>query len=402
MTTRLSDYQTKSLYDLTFDQLQSLLADWGQPSFRAKQIWDWLYVHLVDTCDAMTNLPRSLRERLAAELSLGRLTPKIDLLSSDGWTRKLLFTLPDGAQIETVLMDYDTRETVCVSTQAGCAMGCTFCATGQGGFQRNLTSGEIVEQVLFFERELRKSGEREARGGEQGAKQDQSPNYQLPNYQLSNRPIAQSTNHQLPSHQLTNLVLMGMGEPFANYNALMDALRRLSDPAGYNFGARRITVSTVGLVPMIERFTQEKSQVNLAVSLHAATNELRESMLPINRRYPLGVLIPACRAYTEHTHRRISFEWALIESVNDTPEQARLLTQLIAGMLCHVNLIPLNPTQGYAGAASTRERIAAFRAVLAQQHIPNTLRIRRGIDIHAGCGQLKQSANSDFGMRKAE
>jgi 23S rRNA (adenine2503-C2)-methyltransferase len=206
----------------------------------------------------------------------------------------------------------------------------------------------------------------------------------------------------LPIHQLTNLVLMGMGEPFANYNALMDALRRLSDPAGYNFGARRITVSTVGLVPMIERFTQEKSQVNLAVSLHAATNELRESMLPINRRYPLGVLIPACRAYTEHTHRRISFEWALIENMNDTPEQARLLTQLIAGMLCHVNLIPLNPTQGYAGAASTRERIAAFRAVLAQQHIPNTLRIRRGIDIHAGCGQLKQSANSDFGMRKAE
>jgi 23S rRNA (adenine2503-C2)-methyltransferase len=299
---------------------------------------------------------------LATEFSLGRLTPKIDLLSSDGWTRKILFTLPDNAQIETVLMDYDTRETVCVSTQAGCAMGCTFCATGQAGFQRNLSSGEIVEQVLYFDRLLRISGQ----------------------------PSAVS------HHSLTNVVLMGMGEPFANYTALIDALHRLSDPTGYNFGARRITVSTVGLVPMIERFTQERSQVNLAVSLHAATNDLRTSMLPINKRYPLEVLIPACRAYTEYTHRRISFEWALIDNVNDTPEQARLLAQLIKGMLTHVNLIPLNPTSGFAGTASKRERIAAFRAVLDQYHIPNSLRIRRGIDIHAGCGQLKQSLISDL------
>jgi 23S rRNA (adenine2503-C2)-methyltransferase len=282
----------------------------------------------------------------------------IDLLSSDGWTRKILFTLPDGAQIETVLMEYDTRNTVCVSTQAGCAMGCTFCATGQGGFQRNLTAGEIVEQVLFFERELRKLDPR-------------------------------STDHRL-----TNLVLMGMGEPFANYAALLGALDRLSDPIGYNFGARRITVSTVGLVPMIERFAQERSQVNLAVSLHAATNELRSSMLPINKRYPLEVLIPACRAYTESTHRRISFEWAMIEGVNDTPAQARALVQLIKGMLCHVNLIPLNPTHGYDGATSTRERIANFRAILDEAHITNSLRIRRGIDIHAGCGQLQQAAQA--------
>jgi 23S rRNA (adenine2503-C2)-methyltransferase len=187
---------------------------------------------------------------------------------------------------------------------------------------------------------------------------------------------------------------MGMGEPFANYSALMGALDRLSDPIGYNFGARRITVSTVGLVPMIERFAQERSQVNLAVSLHAATNELRASMLPINKRYPLEVLIPACRAYTETTHRRISFEWAMIEGVNDTPAQARALVQLIKGMLCHVNLIPLNPTHGYDGAASTRERIVNFRAILDEAHIANSLRIRRGIDIHAGCGQLKQAAQT--------
>ncbi len=350
----------KSLYDFKLDELQALLKDWNEPAFRARQIWEWLYARLADSYAAMTNLPQALRDRLEAAYPIGQLAPRIDLLSSDGWTRKILFALPDGAQIETVLMEYDTRNTVCVSTQAGCAMGCTFCATGQGGFQRNLTSGEIVEQVLFFERALRKSS-------------DQAP-----------------TTH----HQVTNLVLMGMGEPFANYPALLSALDRLSDPLGYNFGARRITVSTVGLVPMIERFAQERSQVNLAVSLHAATNDLRSSMLPINKRYPLEVLIPACRAYMDSTHRRLSFEWAMIEGVNDTPAQARALVSLIKGTLCHVNLIPLNPTHGYAGAASRRERIANFRAILDEAHIANTLRIRRGIDIHAGCGQLKQAAQA--------
>ncbi len=364
-----------SLYDLTLDQLQALLKDWGEPAFRARQVWEWLYIRLVDSYDAMTNLPKSLRERLAAAYPIGRLAPQIDLLSSDGWTRKILFRLPDRAQIETVLMEYDTRNTVCVSTQAGCAMGCTFCATGQGGFQRNLSASEIVEQVLFFERELRKGD----KGIERQSEGEINPQSAIRNPQSN------------AGHQLTNLVLMGMGEPFANYGALMGALDRLSDPNGYNFGARRITVSTVGLVPMIERFAQERSQVNLAVSLHAATNELRQSMLPINKRYPLEVLIPACRAYTQTTHRRLSFEWAMIEGVNDTPEQAQALAQLIRGMLCHVNMIPLNPTSGYAGAASTRERIAAFRAILDEHHIPNTLRIRRGIDIHAGCGQLRQA-----------
>ncbi len=353
---------SKSLYDLKFDEIQALLTEWGEPVFRTKQIWEWLYIQLAATYDTMTNLPRPLRDRLGAAYSLGRLTPKIDLLSSDGWTRKILFTLPDRAQIETVLMEYDTRNTVCVSTQAGCAMGCTFCATGQGGFQRNLSSGEIVEQVLFFDRELRRASLH------------------------AERPAS--------NHQITNVVLMGMGEPFANYSALLDALNRLSDPIGYNFGARRITVSTVGLVPMIERFTQERSQVNLAVSLHAATNELRASMLPINKRYPLEVLIPACRAYTAVTRRRLSFEWAMIEGVNDTPAQARALAQLIKGLLCHVNLIPLNPTHGYDGAASTRERIAAFRAILDEARIANSLRVRRGIDIHAGCGQLQQAAST--------
>ena len=366
---------TPSLYDLSFDQLQAHLADWGEPAFRAKQIWAWLYVRLADRYDAMTDLPKALRDRLAATWPVGRLTPRIDLPSSDGWTRKILFTLPDGAPIETVLMDYDTRETVCVSTQAGCAMGCTFCATGQGGFQRSLTAGEMVEQALFFERELRRSERGRAGQNDRETKRAET------------KPDPRST-----SHRLTNLVFMGMGEPFANYAALLAALRRLSDPTGYNFGARRITVSTVGLVPLIERFAQEQLQVNLAVSLHAATNPLRSSMLPINRRYPIEVLLAACRAYIAATQRRISFEWALIEGVNDTPEQAQALAQLITGMLCHVNLIPLNPTRGYAGSASTRRRILAFRARLDAARIPNSLRTRRGLDIHAGCGQLQPVA----------
>src|SRR5512135_738428 len=370
-----------SLFDLTFNELQTLMSTWGEAAFRAKQVWNWLYVQLADRYESMTNLSTALRDRLQTEYPINRLTRKLDVLSTDGWTRKILFALPDGAQIETVLMEYDTRNTACVSTQAGCAMGCTFCATGQAGFQRNLSSGEIIEQVLFFERELRAS-ERETKTK---LRMDKNPGHTASRHESGG-----------DSHRLTNVVFMGMGEPFANYNQLMDALTCLNDPAGYSFGARRMTVSTVGLVPMIERFTQERSQVNLAVSLHAATNELRETMLPINKRFPLNMLMQACRAYTEKTHRRISFEWALIEGVNDTADQARLLVRLIKGLLCHVNLIPLNPTRDFAGQASTRDRIAAFRLILDQAGIPNSLRIRRGIDINAGCGQLRQAAIAEL------
>ncbi|HLF25601.1 MAG TPA: 23S rRNA (adenine(2503)-C(2))-methyltransferase RlmN [Anaerolineae bacterium] len=361
-----------SLFDLNFDELQQLIADWGEPAFRARQIWDWLYLRLADSYGAMSNLPRALRERLAAEFAYTRLTPRIDLLSTDGWTRKILFELPDGKQLETVLMGYENRRTVCISTQAGCAMGCPFCATGQGGLQRNLSAGEIVEQVLYFERELRRINQ--------------------PTYRLTNLPTNQLSNH--PTHYLTNIVFMGMGEPFANYNETIAALRRLTDPTGWNFGARRITVSTVGLIPGIEKFTRDGGQVNLAISIHAATDELRDQLAPINQRYPLPDLVKACRAYVEATRRRLSFEWALIDGVNDSLEQARALARLAGQLpkgLIHVNLIPLNPTRGYAGAASRRERIAAFRAELERYGIASTLRMRRGIDINAGCGQLRQS-----------
>ncbi len=347
-----------SLFDLSLDQLGALLAAWGEPAFRARQIWGWLYQRLAPSFAAMTELPNSLRQRLSAELQFSALAPAIDLRSEDESTRKILFRLADGRQIETVLMRYHDRRTVCISTQAGCAMGCVFCATGQMGFDRHLSAGEIVEQVLWFARELQPAGE-----------------------------------------ALTNVVVMGMGEPFHNYAATMAAVERLTDPAGFNFGDRRITISTVGLVPLIERFAAEKRQVNLAVSLHAATDELRSTLLPINKKYPLGVLIPACHHYVEKTGRRITFEWALIQGKNDMPEQARALVRLLTHprLNCHVNIIPLNPTRDYAGAASTRERVADFKAILDAGGIPCTVRVRRGIDINAGCGQLR-AATRDSGQ----
>lgn len=350
-----------ALYDLTFDELRALLAAWGEPEYRARQLWAWLYKRLPASFDEMTDLPARLRQRLAAETVLHRLRVVAERESSDGGTRKLLLELPDGQRIESVLMSYERRRTACISTQAGCGMGCVFCATGQMGLLRNLTSGEIVEQVLFIERELRQG----------------TP------------PLIGEGPGERAERGLTNIVLMGMGEPLANYGPTLAALRRLIDPTGFNFGQRRITLSTVGLVPAIEHFSREGLQVGLAVSLHAATDELRNELVPINRRYPLAQLLAACRNYVARTGRRITFEWALIRDVNDTPEQARALVRLISGLLCHVNVIPLNPTRGYAGAPSTRERVAAFREILERAGIPCTVRVRRGIDIQAGCGQLR-------------
>jgi 23S rRNA (adenine2503-C2)-methyltransferase len=295
-----------------------------------------------------------LRQKLDAAFNFRDLAPAAEAESSDGQTRKRLFRLPDGHAIETVMMGYARRRTLCISTQAGCAMGCVFCATGQMGFRRHLSAGEIVAQVLWFARELR----------------------------AAPRPARSNGD------RLTNIVVMGMGEPFHNYDATMQAVDVLNDPEGFNFGARRITLSTVGLVPMIERFAEERRQVNLAVSLHAATDALRTELLPINKRYPLNVLFAAVRKYYETSRRRVTFEWALIQGKNDSPEQARALARLAAGLPCHVNVIPLNPTRSYAGQATTRERAAAFKAALESHGLPCTIRVRRGIDINAGCGQL--------------
>lgn len=341
------------IFDLGLPQLAELLSAWGQPAYRAGQIWTGLYQQLWGTPEEFTNLPATLRGQLKDALSFSSLKPDKELVSRDGETVKTLFILPDGRAIEAVLMRYERRRTLCISTQSGCAMGCVFCATGQMGFKRHLSSGEIVEQVLYYARLLKAQGEK-----------------------------------------VTNVVVMGMGEPFHNYAASMAAIDRLNDPTGFNLGARRFTVSTVGLIPIIRKFADEKRQVNLAISLHAAQDEQRSALLPINRKYPLDELLAACRYYVQHTGRRISFEWALIQGVNDGEDVARELAQRLRGLLCHVNVIPLNPTRKYEGKATTRERAEAFRKVLEENGIPCTIRLRRGIEIQAGCGQLA-SANQD-------
>jgi len=340
---------TSQLTDYDFAALESLFQEWGEPAYRARQLWEWLYVHLADSFEQMTNLPSRLRQRLAAEMTIGVAQIADTVRSTDGETRKDVLRLADGETVEAVLMRYRRRRTACISTQVGCAIGCSFCATGQMGLRRNLTSGEIVAQVLHFARVLRGEGDR-----------------------------------------LTNVVLMGMGEPLANYDASLAAIRRLMDARGYGLGQRHITLSTVGLAPDIERLAKEGLQITLAVSLHAATDQLRSQLVPINRRYGLDVLFEACRCYVERTGRRVSFEWVLIEGVNDMEEQARELAVRFAGLLAQVNLIPLNPTSGYRSRPSSPERIAAFAAELERNRIPFTVRVRRGVDIQAGCGQLRQ------------
>jgi 23S rRNA (adenine2503-C2)-methyltransferase len=346
------------IYDLDRPALVKLMGEWGEPPYRAGQIWAGLYRQLWNSSEQFTNLPAALRSQLNATFTFANLKSAAAAESSDGDTRKTVFELPDGRLIETVRMQYEadsgrSRRTLCISSQAGCAMGCVFCATGQMGFKRNLSSGEILEQVLYYARILR---------------QGDGP--------------------------VTNVVVMGMGEPFHNYDETLKAIDRLNNSDGFNFGARRFTISTVGLVPGIRRFTEERRQVNLAISLHAAENELRSSLLPINKKYPLETLIPACLDYVNSTGRRITFEWALIQDVNDTPEQARRLVDLIksfrrgSSALCHVNVIPLNPTQKYSGQATTRQRAEMFRQILEAAGFPCTVRVRRGIDIAAGCGQL--------------
>ncbi|RIK29682.1 MAG: 23S rRNA (adenine(2503)-C(2))-methyltransferase RlmN [Anaerolineae bacterium] len=353
------------IYDLDLDSITRLLQEWDEPAYRAKQIWQGLYQHLYDSPEQFTNLSKSLRTKLEENVSFMPFNVNTYLDSSDGFTRKTLFQLPDKNLIEAVLMRYGdpadnpqitsspsgrgakNRRTLCISTQAGCAMGCVFCATGQMGFKRHLSSGEIVAQVLYYARMLKDANE-----------------------------------------SVTNIVLMGMGEPFHNYDNTMAAVDRLNDSNGFNFGARRFTISTVGLVPQIRRFADEKRQVNLAISLHAADDESRVAMLPVNKRYKINDVIEACQYYVAQTHRRVTFEWALINGVNDSPEVAKKLAVRLKGLLCHVNAIPLNPTTGYSGQATSRERAAKFKEALEQAGIPCTIRMRRGIDIHAGCGQL--------------
>ncbi len=346
----------QTLLDLDLPELTALVGELGQPAFRARQIWAWLYQKFAADYTEMTNLPRTLTEALTGRTEFAPLSVVIEKVAHDGQTRKVLFRLPDGAEIESVLMLYPDRATVCVSTQAGCAMACSFCATGQLGLTRNLQPGEIVQQVLHFERFLARTTD--------------------PALTLGHRRVS-------------NLVFMGMGEPLANYVNLWKAIRRFHDPDGVNLSARKMTVSTVGLAPMIRRFAQEDLPVNLAISLHAANDTLRSSMLPVNLRFPIAQLMEACREYIAQTNRRLSFEYTLVDGQNDSVAAARELGLLLRGMLCHVNLIPMNPVPGSGQRGSTGERVRAFQTELDRYGIPNSVRVEKGRDIQAACGQLK-------------
>jgi 23S rRNA (adenine2503-C2)-methyltransferase len=339
----------RPIYDLTFAALERELAASGLRPAHAHTLWRAIHrdgtADLAGRDDFLPPLRRWVGESLGV-FSADLPPVQTETASSDGLTRKFLLTLADRQTIETVLMGYPGRHTACVSTQAGCAMGCVFCATGQMGFVRHLSPGEIVAQVLHCRRALQGGGPR-------------------------------------------NLVLMGMGEPLHNYDSVMAALDIISDRRGINIGPARITISTVGVVPGILRLAREQRPYRLAVSLHGASEEERSALVPMSRRWPLAELIAACREYTGRTGRRIFFEWTLIAGRNDSPDTAHRLVALLAGIDGHINLIPLNPTGSYAGQPASAESVRAFQRILREAGFPATIRQRRGIDVAAGCGQLR-------------
>ena len=358
-----------NLYDFTRDELRELFARWEFSPVHAARLWNYLYLALADSFDAMPELPAKVRTRLAAETTLGVLTTARATDSSDGFTRKYLLSLADGEAIETVLMRFTGRVTACVSSQVGCAMGCVFCATGQMGYTRHLTPGEIVAQAVHVARALR---------GSKSAPKVCHP--------LGDKPSEMGT-------RLRNVVLMGMGEPLHNYEAVMHAIDILRDEAGLALGAERITLSTVGVVPGILRLAQERRPLHLAVSLHAATQAGRAALVPVATKWPLDELMAACRTYSETTGRRIFYEWTLIAGKNDSSEDARAVGRLLRGLPAQVNLIPLNPTAGYGGTPTHSAAAKNFQRILAEEFkLPSTVRQRRGIDIAAGCGQLAVEA----------
>ena len=368
-----SSKKKTDLLGLTLPQLQQWLVERGEAAFRAKQIYNWLFQRLVIDFSAMTNLSLALRTRLEEEASIGPRIVRSEQHSKDDRTRKILLELDDGKLIESVLMLYpplgenSARATVCVSSQAGCAYGCTFCATGQMGFDRHLSAGEIVAQVLYFARELRAAP-------------------------WTAKGLPGST----PIERISNIVLMGMGEPLHNYDNVLQALRILNSPDGFNLGARHMTVSTVGLVPAIRKLSQEPLQVNLAISLHAPTDELRSRTMPVNRKYPIKELLDACKDYIAATRRQVTFEYVLLAGVNDTPEYAHKLGELLAPLeqFAHVNCIPVNATSGDYRPPSG-EAIRAFRHILYEHGVSNSVRAERGDDIAAACGQLRTRFERD-------
>jgi len=340
-----------TLHDLTYADLQAALVRDGVSCAHARALWRAIYRSEQSLYELQKTFAPPLagwvRRQMADGDAFERLQLAEETASSDRLTRKFLLRLHDGQTVETVLMGYAGRHSVCVSTQAGCAMGCVFCATGQMGFVRHLRPGEIVAQVLHARRALGDAG------------------------------------------HLRNLVLMGMGEPLHNYDSVLKALEIISDTGGLNLGPSRITISTVGVVPGILRLARERRPYHLAVSLHAADDAARSALVPAGRQWPLSELMSACREYIALTGRKIFFEWTLIAGQNDSLEQAAQLGELLRGMRAHVNLIPLNPTSGFGGQASGTEAAVEFQGVLRAAGLPSTVRQRRGIDVAAGCGQLR-------------
>ncbi len=342
------------IHNLSLEQLESACCELGQPAWRAAQIWHWLYVRRAAGWDEMRNLPRALREKLAGRFLYAAVQPEQQAAEAAAGagaaTHKIGSTLADGEVIETVLIPAPGRggagrQTVCVSSQAGCKFHCAFCASGQAGFTRNLSVAEMVEQVLMCARRL-----------------DAPP---------------------------THVVFMGIGEPLDNYDNVLAAIRILNHPDGLRIGARRITISTCGIIPGIQRLAREGLQTELSVSLHAPNDELRSQLMPVNRRYGLAPLLAACRKYASHTGRIITFEYTLIDRLNAAPEQARALAKLLHGCHCRVNLIPLSPVTEFAGQPPPPAAAREFIRILEQAGINATLRASRGAGINAACGQLR-------------
>lgn len=335
------------IYDYTLDGLRDWMKENGEPAFRGDQLFDWIYVKRVKSFEEMTNLSKELREKLDDQFQFVTLTEITKFESRDG-TVKFLFGLHDNHAIETVIMRHSYGNSICVTTQVGCRIGCTFCASTLGGLKRNLTAGEIVAQVVTAQQMLDATGER-----------------------------------------VSSIVIMGSGEPFENYEATMTFLRNMIHEKGLNIGQRHITVSTSGIVPSMYKFADENTQINLAISIHAPNDKLRSKLMPVNRRFPFEDVIEACRYYIAKTGRRITFEYALIGGVNDQAEHAQELADVLKDMLCHVNLIPVNhvPERNYV--RTPREDIFEFQRVLERNKINVTIRREQGHDIAAACGQLR-------------
>ena len=342
----------KNIKDYTLEELKEELKSLGEKPFRAEQIFSWIYKEQVKSFDEMTNLSLSLREKLKEEYTLCNYNIIRKQESSDG-TKKYLFDVLDGNAIETVLMEYHHGKTICVSSQIGCKMGCKFCASTGIPFVRSLSSGEIVEQIIAVEQDM---GDR-----------------------------------------ISNIVFMGIGEPLDNYENVIKAIRIINHPKGLNIGARHISVSTSGLVPKIYDLAKENIPCTLSISLHASNNEKRSAMMPVNNAYPVEELIKACKDYITTTNRRISFEYALAKDNNDNLEDAKELIKLLKGMLCHVNLIPINKIENGKFTKSTNENIIKFRDYLNEHGIVATIRRELGSDIDAACGQLRRKNLNKIG-----